>query len=190
MPEYTDRELIIEFDALIEKMKANSLIQNGKLQKIHVNHGFNEQGPFFRILDSQNEPMDLEKFDSLTMAFRQTVMPSEPVNLSNVLSILIKYAPSEKRDNLERFKTNWEAKLASNSRLIESDNKQYSIITVLRMQLYGGMFHTDKAKRQFVKNWGNMLKGEFVLIVHELSAWVFKVGITAKRALEEQWITP
>lgn len=189
MARFTRHEQLVEFVRLVEKMRQNSLIRDGRLQKVKANFKLSKDGVILAIIDAAGAELDMERFDALCMNFRQTIMEKEAINVKAILKTLLACSPYNQREKIETAQLNWETALTSDSNLMKNDTEFFSLQEILDYQFYGGKFHTDKEKSEFVRLWGDLLTAEFVMIVHYLINWILQIGILAKTAIDDKWTT-
>lgn len=185
---YSDRELIELFVERVEKLRNNSLIREGRLERLTFDFFSDPEDRRFEILDASGVPLNSESFDSLVMAFRLMYLPDEPTNMRTVRKVLRSHCPPERLQTLETFGKNWNRALEEHTHLHQANGKFVTLDELLKNYLHGVMFHSDKEKREFLNKWGRFSQAQFVFAVNFLLPYIFWLGDIAKQALEQQWM--
>jgi hypothetical protein len=186
---YSDYERIELFLERVEKLKNNSLNSEGKLKRISSLSKFDEEkGHWHEILGADNQPINMESFEALVAAFRLVYMDKEPTFIEYVYDVVYTSLDPAHHHKIQHFKDNWQRALDEDSHFVAEDGGYIKLDKVLKNWLYGELFHSDKAKREFVKRWGKPLEGEVVMIINFLSHYIFQFKDFIIQALDQKWL--
>lgn len=164
---HEDKLILVLFKQKLADLLASPVVASPKpelFSKLHVVMGDNPK------ITSEFAGHDKYIFDSFVLTFRQLTMKDEEVRIDNVCKIVVDYCDREDlkdivRDAKQQWDDIWNGPPAIK---FEIEGKSYSNRKIVKLWMYGGVFHTDIDKAVLWWTLGTPIRNDILLSIHSL----------------------